>query len=132
MKRFLFALCAILVTAAPAVATAKTGLEGRWKNGAMEITIGPCGRSLCGTVVRASARQQARAQNGSGTSLIGARLIKDIEPSGAGTYSADVFVADRNTNASGTIRQLGPDRLEVRGCVLAVICKTTHWDRISR
>ena len=23
------------------------------------------------------------------------------------------------------------NRLEVRGCVWSIICKTTHWDRIS-
>jgi uncharacterized protein (DUF2147 family) len=34
-------------------------------------------------------------------------------------------------NAHGTIAQVGPDRLEVKGCVLKVICKTTHWDRIG-
>ena len=30
-----------------------------------------------------------------------------------------------------TIQQVGPNRLSVRGCVLAVICKTTHFDRIG-
>jgi uncharacterized protein (DUF2147 family) len=98
----------------------------------MEIVIAPCGRALCGTVVKASALQQARAQNGSGTNLLGARVIDGIQPAGDGTYRANVFVADRDTNARGTIQQVGPNRLTVRGCVLAVICKTTNWDRISR
>jgi uncharacterized protein (DUF2147 family) len=34
-------------------------------------------------------------------------------------------------NASGTIRQSGPDRLNVRGCVLALICKSTNWNRVN-
>ena len=130
MKRFFLALAGLAVALAPAMASAK-GLEGRWKNGAMEIVIGPCGHTLCGRVVRASEQQRTKAQRGSGTHLVGARVIDNIEPSGPATWRADVFLASRNMNAKGTIEADGPDRLAVHGCVLAVICKTTHWDRIG-
>jgi uncharacterized protein (DUF2147 family) len=132
MKRIFLALATVAVAAASASANARSNLEGRWKNGRMEIVIAPCGRSLCGTVVKASATQQARAESGSGTNLLGARVIDNIRPAGAGTYRANVFVADRDMKASGTIRQLGPNRLNVRGCVWSVICKTTNWDRIGQ
>ena len=131
MKRLFIALATLLVAITPASANAKSNLEGRWKNGRMEIVIGPCGRALCGTVVKASARQQAKAQNGSGTNLIGARVIDNIQPAGSGVYRANVFVADRDMQARGTIRQLGPNRLTVRGCVWGFLCKTTNWDRIG-
>jgi uncharacterized protein (DUF2147 family) len=131
MRRFLIGLSGLAVALAPAPALAKSGLEGRWKNGAMEILIAPCGKSLCGRVVKASAKQQAKSQSGSGTRLLGARVIDNIQPVGPGKWNADVFVASRDVNASGTIQQVGPNRLMVRGCVLAVICKTTHWDRIA-
>lgn len=131
MTRFFLGLAGVAVALAPASATARSALEGRWKNGAMEIVIGPCGGGLCGRVVKASARQQAKSQRGSGTHLLGARVIDNIEPSGPGKWNADVFVASRDMNVSGTIVQAGPDRLTVRGCVLAIICKTTHWDRIG-
>jgi uncharacterized protein (DUF2147 family) len=131
MKRSYLSVAVLLVAATPTSANARSNLEGRWKNGKMEIVIAQCGRALCGTVVKASARQQARAESGSGTNLIGARLIDNIRPAGPGVYHADVFVADRDTNASGTIHVVGPNRLEVRGCVMTVICKTTHWDRIG-
>lgn len=130
MKRFFLVLAGLAVAFAPASALAKS-LEGRWKNGAMEIVIAPCGGTLCGRVVKASAKQQAKSQHGSGTKLLGARVIDNIQPSGPGKWNADVFVASRDMNARGTIQQVGPDRLTVRGCVLAVICKTTHWDRIG-
>ena len=130
MKRFFLVLAGLAVAFAPASALAKS-LEGRWKNGAMEIVIAPCGGTLCGRVVRASAKQQAKSQHGSGTKLLGARVIDNIQPSGPGKWNADVFVASRDMNARGTIQQVGPDRLMVRGCVLAIICKTTHWDRVG-
>jgi uncharacterized protein (DUF2147 family) len=132
MERFFIGLAAALVIIAPASATAKSGLEGRWQNGRMEIAIGPCGSALCGTVVKASAKQQAKAERGTGTELIGARLITNIRPSGPNSYRANVYLADRGFNTSGTIRQLGPNRLNVRGCVFAFICKSSNWDRISQ
>lgn len=130
MKRFFLVLAGLAVAFAPASALAKS-LEGRWKNGAMEIVIAPCGGTLCGRVVKASAKQQAKSQHGSGTKLLGARVIDNIQPSGPGKWNADVFVASRDMNARGTIEQVGPNRLAVRGCVLAIICKTTHWDRVG-
>ena len=131
MTRFFLGLAGLAVAASPVVADAKSSLEGRWKNGSMQIQIAQCGPSLCGTVVKASAKQQARAQRGSGTSLLGARVISNIRTVAPQRYRANVYLADRDVTASGTIRQLGPNRLEVRGCMLAVICKTTHWDRIG-
>src|SRR5690349_752716 len=109
MKRFFFSLAALAALSAPASADGRSNLEGRWKNGRMEIVIRPCGGALCGTVVKASAKQQARAQSGSGTNLIGARVIDDIQPAGGGVYKANVYVADRDMNARGTIRQIGPN-----------------------
>jgi uncharacterized protein (DUF2147 family) len=130
MKRFFLIIAGLAVALAPASALAKS-LEGRWKNGAMEIVIAPCGQNLCGRVVKASEQQQAKAQRGSGTRLLGAKVIDNIQSIGRGKWNADVFVASRDMNARGTIEQVTPDRLAVRGCVLAVICKTTHWDRIG-
>ncbi len=130
MKRILAAIATLAVLAGPAAASAKSPIEGRWKNGKMEVLIAPCGADLCGTVVRASAIQQQKAERGSDTDLIGARLVKDIEQTGPKTYRAVVFLADRNIYARGTITQLSNDQLHVRGCVLAIICKSRTWDRI--
>jgi uncharacterized protein (DUF2147 family) len=130
MKRFLLAISGLAIALAPASALGKS-LEGRWKNGAMEIVIGRCGPSVCGRVVKASEQQRAKAQRGSGTHLIGAKVIDNIQPSGPGKWNADVYVASRDMNARGTIQEVNPDRLMVRGCVLAIVCKTTHWDRIG-
>jgi uncharacterized protein (DUF2147 family) len=132
MERTFLALSVLLVAAVPASASGRSALEGRWKNGKMEIVIRPCGGSLCGTVVKASAKQQAKAENGSGTELIGSRVIDNIHAAGPGIYKADVYVADRDIIARGTIRQVNPNRLNVRGCVLGFICKTANWDRVSR
>jgi uncharacterized protein (DUF2147 family) len=130
MKRILASLAAFALAAMPALASAKSPLEGQWKHGSMVIEIAPCGSKLCGTVVKASANQQRKAQNGSGTELIGARLITDIEQTGPATYKGRVFAADRNVYANGTVRMVSQDRLDVKGCVLLVICKSRSYDRV--
>jgi uncharacterized protein (DUF2147 family) len=130
MKNILAGLAAAAVAVSPALASAKSPLEGRWKHGSMVIEIAPCGSKLCGTVLKASPTQQKKAQKGSGTELIGARLITDIEQTGQNTYRGKVFAADKNVYANGTVRQVSHDRLEVKGCVLLVICKSRSYDRV--
>ena len=82
-------------------------------------------------MVTASAKQQARAERGSGTELIGATLIENIQPAGPDSYKARVFVPDRNVHATGKIQQISPDRLKVSGCVLLIVCKTVSWTRVD-
>ena len=130
MKQILIALASLAVLASPASATAKSPIEGRWKKGNLVVQIAPCGRELCGTVVRASAKQQAKAERGSGTELIGARLIKDIDKTGPNTYRASVFLPQRNMHAKGSIKQVSANTLAVRGCVLGVVCKSQTWQRV--
>lgn len=132
MKQLVIAFASLAVLATPVSATAKSPLEGRWKKGKLEIQIAPCGRELCGTILRASPKQKAKAERGSGTNLIGARLIKDIDRTGPNTYRASVFLPDRNMHARGSIKQVSANTLAVRGCVLGVICKSQTWQRVSR
>ena len=103
MSKVIVIAAALLGLAFAGTADARSPIEGRWARGKLQIEIRPCGASLCGTVVRASAKQQARAENGSGTDLIGATLIKQIQPTGPKTYKARVFLADRNAHANGKI-----------------------------
>jgi uncharacterized protein (DUF2147 family) len=128
MRHLLLSIAASAVAAAPA--TAKDPIEGLWKHGPMVVEIAPCGDDFCGTVVKASPAQQEKAARGSGTRLIGSRLITGIEPTGPGTYRGRVFAADRNVYANGTVHQLSPNELEVKGCVLMVICKSRTYERV--
>ena len=134
MKQLTLALAAAatsLGVAAPAAAPVP--IEGRWARGNMQIRIAPCGQALCGTVLRASDKQKARAEAGSGTDLVGATLIHHIRAVGPGRYTAKVFVADKNMNANGTIVQVSPDEINVKGCVaFGLFCKSQQWTRIGR
>ena len=108
MKRFSLTLAALCVLAAPASASAKSPLEGRWKNGKMEIVIAPCGGRCAGPSSRHRPSSRRRRSTAAAHDLIGSRVIDNIQPAGAGAYKANVFVADRDMNARGTIHQLNP------------------------
>ena len=128
MRNLLLSIAAIAAVATPAVA--RDPIEGVWKHGPIVVEIAPFGDDLCGTVVKASPLQQEKAERGSGTRLIGSRLITEIEPTGPGTYTGRVFAADRNVHANGTVHQLSPNELEVKGCVLMVICRSRTYERV--
>src|SRR5262245_48601633 len=106
MSKAIVIAAALAGLAFAGTADARSPIEGRWAKGKMQIDIKPCGSSLCGTIVKASPKQQAKAENGSGTELVGARLINQIQPTGPHSYRAKVFLADRNMNANGKIQQL--------------------------
>lgn len=129
-KAAIITIAALLSLGNSGTAEARAPIEGRWKKGSLQVDIKPCGATLCGTVVKASAKQRVKAQRGSGTDLIGATLIHQIRKIGANSYRARVFLADRNMHANGIIRQIGTNQLAVRGCVLGVVCKTSNWVRI--
>ena len=130
MKKLCLGFAACAAAAAPAAATAREPIEGFWKHGPMVTEIAPCGGNLCGTVVKASSLQQEKAERGSGTHLIGSRLITDIAPTGPGTYRGRVFAADRNLHANGMVHQLSPNELEVKGCVMMLICRSRTYERV--
>lgn len=130
MKRIFAASAVLAALAAPAMASAKSPLEGHWKHGPMTIAIAPCGAKLCGTVIKASSNQQSKAMRGSGTKLIGAQLITDIEPTGPNSYRGHLFAADRNIHASGTIRQVSANEIQVKGCIIGLFCKTRSYERV--
>ena len=126
---FLLALGAI-----PAAASAKTGLEGRWRNakGSVTVRVAPCGDAICGTVVEASGKARATARKGGTDQLIGTRILSGVRESRSGEYKGRAFDPKRNIHAPATIRLLGPGTIVIKGCVMrGIICKEQRWTRIS-
>ena len=90
-------------------------------------------RRLCGTVVKASASSRPRRGAAAAPALIGARVIDGIRPAGDGVFRRRRLRRRAATSApAARSSRSAPTALNVRGCVLGVFCKTTHWDRISR
>ena len=125
----------LLASAVPVTASAQATLEGHWKNpkGSVTVRLGPCGNAICGIVVEASEHARETARKGGTTNLIGTRILSGLRPNGDGSFKGQVFDPKRNIRAPATVRLLGPDALEVRGCAFAgmFLCKEQRWTRVS-
>lgn len=131
MNRFCIIVAATLSLASPA--SAASLLEGHWTNPQENVVvhIAPCGAALCGRAISGSPRAKAKAIKSGAGNLIGAALMKDLVPTGAGQWKGSMFVPDHNIHAPGTIRMVDANLIRVSGCVLSFICKSQMWKRVG-
>jgi len=136
MKRILARAAFIALAAAvPVTAAAQAALEGQWKNpkGSVVVQVSPCGSNWCGTVVEASAKAKASARKGGTPNLIGTRILTNLRPTGSNRFKGQAFDPKRNIRAPATIKVVGPNAIEVKGCAIAgmLLCKEQRWTRVS-
>lgn len=130
MKQILIGL-ALLATASAAVAAP---IEGRWTNPKRNVIIqvGKCGATYCGKVAWASDKAKNSARRGGTEKLVGATLMTGFRPVGNGAYKGRAFDPKRGLHGTATIRPVGENSMEVRGCAIAgILCKTQRWTRVS-
>jgi uncharacterized protein (DUF2147 family) len=123
---------AVTATAVPA-AGAPTPVQGVWRNpkNTVHVKLQPCGATMCGTVVWAAPKAQAKAR-AAGQQLVGAQLFREFKPAGPNQWKGRVFVPDLNRTFSGTITASGPTRVVGRGCLIGgFFCKEQTWVKIS-
>jgi uncharacterized protein (DUF2147 family) len=128
----LAALCA--VAAAPALASSKSPIEGRWANpkGSVIVQVERCGAAYCARVASANAKAQAKARQGGTPRLIGTHVLTGLRPAGNGAYKGRAFDPKRNIRAPATVRAVGPNTLLIKGCVITgVLCKEQRWTRVG-
>lgn len=136
MKAILAKAALVLLAATvPVTASAQAALEGHWRNpkGSVVVHVAPCGNALCGTVVDASDKAKASARRGGTPNLVGTRILSGLRPTGDGGYKGMAFDPKRNIHAPAMLRLVGPNALEVRGCMIAgmFFCKEQRWTRVS-
>lgn len=135
MKQILAKTGFLLIAAAiPALGSAQSVLSGQWKNpkGSVVVSLTPCGKAICGVVINATEHAKDTARKGGTPNLIGTKILSGLRPAGDGTYSGQAFDPKRNIHAPATVRMIGHDALEVRGCALfGLVCKEQLWTRIG-
>ena len=134
MKAIL-AKAGVILLALSVPAGAQGALMGQWKNpkGSVTVRLGACGNAICGVVVDATEKAKASARKGGTPNLIGTRILTGLRPAGEGRFKGQAFDPKRNIRAPATVRLVGPDAIEVRGCAIAgmFICKEQRWTRVS-
>lgn len=93
--------------------------------------MAPCGTTLCGTVIWASSKQQAKARKAGTEQLVGRQLFRELKQVQAGVWSGRVFVPQLGKTVSGTMTAVSPKAIVGRGCIAGVVCKSQTWTRIS-
>ncbi|MGE5564313.1 MAG: DUF2147 domain-containing protein [Bacillota bacterium] len=124
----LMILAATAVALTDAGGPSPTAIVGRWTNPdrTVIVDLAPCGASLCGTVLWATAQARQDARRGT-AQLVGTQILTDLQQDGA-VWKGKLFVPDANLHGEGKIELVGADQLKVEGCEFG-ICKSQLWSR---
>lgn len=124
--------------AAPALASDPTGLWQTPTNGG-QVRISRCGQALCGTLVTSDAiranpgvldtENADRAQRS--RTLRNLPMLRGFTGGPTEWRNGSVYNPADGRTYRGTITMDGDNRLRLRGCVVAPLCKTQTWTRIQ-
>lgn len=132
-KRILSLIVAAAVASFAMPALAADSLLGDWRNtnNTVHLKLEKCGTAVCGRVTWASESQEAAARKGSGKTLAGLTLLRELRMGKNGAWRGKVFIPAINSNANATVTVVDSKKLRVSGCVvLGVVCRTQHWHRM--
>ena len=106
-----------------------------------EVRIVNCGGALCGALIwlkepndPATGRPKTDKNNADATKqsrpLLGVQIVLGMKPSSTpDQWSGEVYNASDGKTYSGSFTMTGPNTAELKGCVMAVICKSQTWTR---
>jgi len=119
IRKGLAAALGALLAAAPVAAQDLPPVAGKWETGPRDYRFevqlcGPTGEDFCGWMTY-GLDQDPRIQR-----YVGERVFDAAKRVGPATWKGKLFIA--GYQADGTITLAEPDRLEIDGCVLFIIC----------
>jgi len=126
--------------------TAAADATGTWltEDGRARVRTercGPGGAQLCGYIVWAS---KPRDDNGQlfldranpdprkkTRPLLGHQMILSLDPSEKGRFEGKIYNGDNGKSYDVTVWSERPAQLLVEGCMLAILCATQAWTRVT-
>src|SRR5271155_2723215 len=131
------AFSAILLVAglAPALAADPTG-DWRVADGVANIRVAECNGAMWG-VVAWEKEPGGRDTNNPDVAkrsrpTLGMPILIDMKKKpGVDQWEGQVYNAKNGQLYSSTIHSIGPDQLEIRGCVLGFLCGGETWTRVA-
>jgi uncharacterized protein (DUF2147 family) len=142
---FIVTILAALLGAPAANAQGHPDPSGIWltQAGDAKVRISKCGGGICGVVVwlkdpinPATAKPQVDDKNPNPTlakrPIMGLALFSGMHPNGPNKWSGPIYNADDGNSYASNISVLGPDTLEVEGCVGGSLCGGENWTRSAR
>jgi uncharacterized protein (DUF2147 family) len=127
----------------PAHAGGGEDVAGIWLTAAgdAKIRVSPCGNGLCGVIVwlkspsdPATGKPQADDKNANkalaSRPIIGINIFSAMRPAG-NKWSGNIYNADDGKTYSSELHLAGARKLEVRGCVLSILCGGETWTKVG-
>jgi uncharacterized protein (DUF2147 family) len=132
--------CAQTAEKASGAELKSTAELGRWltASGNLEIEIAPCGKALCGTVVRVVANNSMVAPGSSmktadGQPALGKAIMTDFTPAGDGEWEGHIYNRENGETYACVMSLVAPDQLKVRPYkVMHLFGQTQIWQRVAR
>jgi uncharacterized protein (DUF2147 family) len=137
-------LAATMVLAAtPLSAETNADPTGIWLTEAADakIHVSRCGSGICGIIVwlkapidPATGRPQVDDKNSDPAlarrPIIGLNIFKGMKPVTERKWSGRIYNADNGKTYASDVTLAGARKLEVRGCVMAVLCGGETWTKL--
>ena len=143
-SKLLFAITALFVSFTPASAETAKSPSGIWltQAGDAKIRVHQCGTGLCGTIVwlkvpidPATGKPQIDDKNVNRSlakrPVIGINIFEGMKPVADNKWSGTIYNADDGKTYSSQVTAAEPRKLEVRGCVMSVLCGGEIWTKIG-
>ncbi|OIQ77214.1 hypothetical protein GALL_410890 [mine drainage metagenome] len=130
MKRFAMAVCVALCVAGAAGADP---IEGVWRTLSDDaghygyVRFAPCGARICGTLIKTFAGEGKEAI----TSLVGRKVIWDMEAKGGGAYGGGKIWSYEEDRVYDSRLRLHGAALEISGCMVFVCQTVGDWIRVQ-
>ena len=142
MKSLILAATGMFLVSNAALAASP---EGNWlsEDGGTKVHIAPCaGNKLCARLVwldqpvdLATGKPKTDKLNPDPAKrdrpLIGLEVVHALAPSGPNTWSGLIYNADDGHTYRANLKVETEGVAKVKGCVLAVLCKTHTWKRAA-
>ena len=134
---------AMVLTITPLPAETNVDPTGVWltEAGDAKILVSKCGSSICGTVVwlkdpidPATGKPQLDDKNKdpalAGRPIIGINIFNGMKSMTERKWSGRIYNADNGKTYASDVTLAGPRKLEVRGCVMAILCGGETWTKL--
>ena len=118
--------------------------SGLWltEAGDAKIRVSHCGRGLCGVIVwlktpidPKTGRPQVDDKNVNpalaSRPIIGINIFSAMTPDATNKWSGRIYNADDGKTYASEVAVSGARKLEVRGCVMAILCGGETWTRVG-
>jgi uncharacterized protein (DUF2147 family) len=133
---------AMVLTITPVPAETNDDPTGVWltEAGDAKILVSKCGFSLCGTVIwlkdpidPATGGPQLDDKNSDPAlarrPIIGINIFHGMKSVAERKWSGRIYNADNGKTYASDVTLAGPRKLEVRGCVMAILCGGETWTK---